>query len=145
MSRHPFSTIPAHLLTVVAGTGVRLSVCFRVFANGIAPPACEARLPRAVSDFTAVVIRAGIDMTGEDESSSFFRSARDAMCERPASTILLDLRSVQRADTKLVAFLVELRRLGRKHRATIELLPSAPVFDVLKVCRLECLAGPRRV
>ena len=143
MSHHPFSPIPAHLLTVVAGAGVRLAVGFRIFAKP--HPACVAHLPRAVSGSTAVIIRAGSDMTGEDESGSLFRSARDAMCERPAPTVLLDLRSVRRADTKLVAFLVELHRLGRKHGATIELLPSAPVFDVLKICRLECLAGPRRV
>ena len=145
MSLHPFSPIPAHLLTVVAGAGVRFAGGFRVFANGIAHPACGERLPCAVGGSTAVVIRAGSDLTGEDESGSLFRSARDAMCERPAPTVLLDLRSVRRADTKLVAFLVELHRLGRKHGATIELLPSAPVFDVLKICRLECLAGPRRV
>ena len=143
MSHHPFSPILRHRLTVFAGAGIRLAVGLWVFAN--AHPACVARLPRAVRGSTAVItIRAGSDMTGEDESVSFFRSARDAMCERLTPTVLLDLRSVQRADMKLVAFLVELHRLGRKRGATIELLPSPPVFDLLKLCRLECLAGPRR-
>ena len=91
-----------------------------------------------------VVIEAEADMTDEDSAVELFRTARDKISEqhRAALTILLDLRNVRRADTKLVAYLVQLRRLADMHGAVMELLPSAHLLDLLQVCRLECLASP---
>ena len=53
--------------------------------------------------------------------------------------IELDLRSVERADTTLLASLVELVRQARRAGVDLVIQASASVRDLVEVCRLDPL------
>ena len=140
MSHHASIPIPIRVLDAIAGAGGRGPAGGQAAGAPVPEPA-DGHPDRAAP--AIVVIEAAADMTDEDSAVELFRTARDEISEprRAALTILLDLTNVRRADTKLVAYLVQLRRLADMRGAVIELLPSAHLLDLLRVCRLECLAS----
>ena len=80
------------------------------------------------------------DLTQEERGIQLFRAAREAIWHAPRSgRVLLDLRGVNRADTKLVAHLIRLLCLAHRHGVSLELRPSTCALELLTLCDLETL------
>lgn len=87
-----------------------------------------------------VVLAAFGDLTADARAAEVYRSACRTLRKvaRPR-WLRLDLQCVECADTKLVAYLVELHRLARQRNVVLDVRPSSCVRHLLEVCRLEHL------
>ncbi len=78
------------------------------------------------------------DMTSEASVRQFWRRCRLVLESKP-TVLVIDLTHVIRADTKLIACLAGLYQLGRDEHVQLEVLPSAAVNTVARICHLEPL------
>jgi ABC-type transporter Mla MlaB component len=84
------------------------------------------------------VIKAATDMTSCDQLRQLYGCCGQ-MLRQGAKRLILDLKSVAQADTKLMACLVAIYRLARGCAARVEFCPSPAVLQVVQVCKLEWL------
>lgn len=90
---------------------------------------------------TEVVIRPPPDMTSVEQVRLLLNCCRQVIALSPRRAILLDLRDVVRADTKLIACLVVIVQLARRASVRIDLRGSRAVADLAAVCRLPWLVS----
>ena len=101
--------------------------------------------PAATTDRSFWVQAPSSDMTGSDDVLSLFVRCRDSLDTRggpPATALVVDLRLVRAADTKLAACLVAIFRVADAAHVPVETRCSPLVEELLKLCRLERLAAP---
>jgi hypothetical protein len=103
----------------------------------------RARGSRLRQDETRV-LAGSADMTSADRVHDLFMRFR-GLVRRGARHVIIDLREVDAADTKLVACLVALQRMAIAASVRLELCLSRRVRDVAGICRLEWLADERAV
>lgn len=84
------------------------------------------------------VIGAEADMTSCDRVRQLFMRCRHA-AGNGSRSMLIDLRKVQAADTKLMACLVVVYRLAKSNSIRLEFSPSSAVRNLAEVCRLDWL------
>lgn len=119
--------------------GVRLSFGGRSAGQPVLPSRPSER-----ETAVWVVVRASGDVTDERALSAFFQCAREAIRAAGfACRLIIDLRRVRQADSRLVAYLVEICRLTQPSRAEIELKPSIAVNNLLDVYRVRSLVRLR--
>ena len=75
-------------------------------------------------------------MTQCDEVRALLASCRDYL-EHGEGRLVIDLRTITDADTKLAACLVAIFRLARASDVRIELMLSDVAWNVLTICRLN--------
>ena len=78
----------------------------------------------------------GVDMTQCDQVRSLFSRCRNYV-ERGRGRLVIDLRGIDNADTKLAACLVAIFRLARSTSVRVELMLSEIAWNVLSLCRLD--------
>lgn len=124
----------------------------RVESGGgiVCAPARSERSPaldRAV--VTAGTLRAGLlrqrsvraaeqDMTCCEAVLRLFKRCRRIIRQKP-ECLLVDLRRVKKADTKLIACLVALYQAAEAKSVRLELQPCSVIEDLFIVCRLQGL------
>lgn len=84
----------------------------------------------------AVIIRAPEDLSEEEAVRVIHARAREAIAAG-ATTLMVDLADVLRADTKIVACLVVLRRLAQRSGCALDVRLSPAVAAWTGVCRLQ--------
>jgi ABC-type transporter Mla MlaB component len=84
------------------------------------------------------VIRAAEDVTSCEDIRALSLRCAKAIGEGNR-WLIIDLESVHKADTKLMACLVSVCQLALSSSARIELRPSPCVMELAKFCRLEWL------
>jgi hypothetical protein len=82
-------------------------------------------------------------MTRCEAIRALSQRCRRSLRRNPAE-LVIDLRAVRAADTKLAACLVSVYRAARASAARLEILPSPAVVNVLTVCRLQRLIDGAR-
>lgn len=97
-----------------------------------APPANHMR-----QGHSAVIESSGpCDATSGTRVLALFKVCKDRLAERPAR-LRLDLTGVERADSKLVACLVAVRRLAIASGTTLELRTSRAVRTWIGICHVD--------
>ena len=86
-------------------------------------------------------VTAAADMT-DWRSVQLFQMRCGRSLDRRPQRLVLDLTDVRFADTKLIACMVNIVCRAHRHGIQVEVKPSAPVRDVICLCRLGGVLGP---
>jgi len=136
------SAVPHNLAGVKSGWIARLLAMLRLASR---TRGGAARLNRGIADSQsalesigpgAVLIRAPEDLSEEEAVRVIHARAREAIAAG-ATTLMVDLADVIRADTKIVACLVVLRRMARRSGCALDVRLSPAVAAWTGVCRVQ--------
>lgn len=83
-----------------------------------------------------VLVRPTGDLTESRAIDAFLERCRRVLVESPHTPILLDLREVTDADTKIIAALVLLYRSTAEEARELYVLPSQTLQDWFHLCRV---------
>lgn len=83
-----------------------------------------------------MTVTASRDLTVEAEVRAFLFRFRRAAGRKPGR-ITIDLSTVEIADTKIVAALVDAYQTARRAMITLQIVPSESVRRVVHLCRLD--------
>ena len=105
--------------------------------GGLRINAYRPTTPRDVKSLLRITVQAN-DLTCGDRVLELFDLCRGVFREG-GRHVVIDLHSVTRADTKIVACLVALYQIARTASARLEVSLSQAVLEIANVCRLNAL------
>ena len=137
------TAVPHNLAAVKGGWIARLLAMLRLpawkrrdAASMLGSASPTDRPWREIDARGAVIIRAPEDLSEEEAVRVIHARAREAIAAG-ATTLMVDLADVIRADTKIVACLVVLRRMARRSGCALDVRLSPAVAAWTGVCRLQ--------